>query len=130
MSILDKLMPFRRLTNCPFRFTGELCTMQNATARSARRFIRSNAPAMAETLEPRRMLSVSITTWHDDVARTGVNASETQLTPANVRSASFGKLFSYPVDGQQYAEPLYVSNLNMGALGTHDVVFVATQHNS
>lgn len=90
----------------------------------------SHAPAMVETLEPRRLLSVSITTWHDDVARTGMNASETQLTPTNVRSASFGKLFSYPVDGQQYAEPLYVSNLNMGALGTHDVVFVATQHNS
>ena len=31
--------------------------------------------------------------------------------------------------GQVYAEPLYVSNLNMGALGTHNVVFVATENN-
>jgi hypothetical protein len=74
--------------------------------------------------------STDVLTWHDDVARTGVNATETQLTPANVNSSSFGKLFSEPLDGQLYAEPLYVSHLNMGALGTHDVVFVATEHNS
>ncbi|HVT28060.1 MAG TPA: LamG-like jellyroll fold domain-containing protein, partial [Lacipirellulaceae bacterium] len=38
-------------------------------------------------------------------------------------------LFSYNVTGQVYAEPLYVSNLNMGALDTHNVVFVATENN-
>src|SRR5690348_17650012 len=98
--------------------------------RKVRTAARSHPAARAEALEARYLLSVDVLTWHDDLARTGLNANETQLTPANVRAGSFGKLFSYPVDGQQYAEPLYVSNLNMGALGTHDVVFVATMNNS
>lgn len=82
-----------------------------------------------ELLEPRCMLSVNVTTWHNDLTRQGLNTNETVLTPANVNSGTFGKLFSYAVTGQVYAEPLYVSNLNMGALGTHNVVFVATQNN-
>src|SRR6478735_399459 len=82
-----------------------------------------------ETLEPRCMLSVNVTTWHNDLTRQGLNNNETILTPANVNSSTFGKLFSYPVTGQVYAAPLYVSNLNMGALGTHNVVFVATEDN-
>jgi hypothetical protein len=82
-----------------------------------------------EQLEPRCMLSVNVTTWHNDLTRQGDNTAETILTPANVNSANFGKLFSYAVTGQVYAEPLYASNLNMGALGTHNVVFVATENN-
>ncbi len=82
-----------------------------------------------EQLEPRCMLSVNVTTWHNDLTRQGDNTGETVLTPANVNSANFGKLFSYAVTGQVYAEPLYASNLNMGALGTHNVVFVATENN-
>src|SRR6476660_5796253 len=82
-----------------------------------------------ETLEPRCMLSVNVTTWHNDLTRQGLNTNETILTPANVNSGTFGKLFSYAVTGQVYAEPLYVSNLAMGVLGTHNVVFVATQNN-
>ena len=71
-----------------------------------------------ELLEPRCMLSVNVTTWHNDLTRQGLNTNETVLTPANVNSGTFGKLFSYAVTGQVYAEPLYVSNLAMGALGT------------
>src|SRR4051812_3357095 len=82
-----------------------------------------------EQLEPRCMLSVNVTTWHNDLTRQGLNTNETVLTPANVNSGTFGKLFSYAVTGQVYAAPLYVSNLNMGALGTHNVVFVATEDN-
>src|SRR4051794_27955230 len=82
-----------------------------------------------EQLEPRCMLSVNVTTWHNDLTRQGDNTAETILTPANVNSGNFGKLFSYAVTGQVYAEPLYASNLNMGALGTHNVVFVATENN-
>src|SRR4051812_28721612 len=82
-----------------------------------------------EQLEPRCMLSVNVTTWHNDLTRQGLNSSETILTPANVNSSAFGKLFSYAVTGQVYAEPLYASDLAMGALGTHNVVFVVTQNN-
>jgi len=68
-------------------------------------------------------------THHNDTYRTGQNNSETALTPGNVNKTQFGKLFSYPVDGQTYAEPLWMPNVNIG--GTlHNVVFVATEHDS
>jgi hypothetical protein len=61
--------------------------------------------------------------------RTGLNSSETVLTPANVNSTQFGKLFSLPVDGQLFAQPLYVPSLTIGSK-VHNVLFVATQHDS
>jgi hypothetical protein len=74
-------------------------------------------------------LAVSVVTQHNDLARTGANTSETILTPGNVSSNNFGKLFSDSVDGQVYAQPLYVQNLNIAG-GMRDVVFVCTESNS
>jgi hypothetical protein len=71
----------------------------------------------------------SVLTYHNDDARDGQYLEEVSLTPANVNSTQFGKLLAYPVDGQVYAQPLYMPGLNIAG-GTHDVVFVVTQNNS
>jgi hypothetical protein len=44
---------------------------------------------------------VSVTTQHNDNLRTGANLNETLLTPANVNSGQFGKLYSVALDGQR-----------------------------
>jgi hypothetical protein len=71
----------------------------------------------------------AVLTYHNNDTRDGAYTQEVTLTPSNVNSNQFGKLFSYPVDGQIYAQPLYVPQLNING-GTHDVVFVETQNNS
>ena len=73
---------------------------------------------------------VSVTTYHNDNVRSGENTQETILTPANVNSSGFGKLFSVTVDGYVYAQPLYMSNVQNIGGGTHNVVYVATEHDS
>lgn len=73
--------------------------------------------------------AAEVLTQHNDQWRTGANTSEASLTPANVNANQFGKLFSYPVDGYVYAQPLYVQNLSISG-GTHNVVYVATMENS
>jgi len=72
----------------------------------------------------------SVLTYHNDTSRTGQNIAETVLTPVNVSSDRFGKLFSQRVDGDVYAQPLYIAKLAIPGKGTHDVVVVATEANS
>lgn len=71
-----------------------------------------------------------VATFHNDNARTGQNTLETILTPDNVNAAQFGKLYSFPVDGYVYAQPLYMPQVAMPGNGIHNVVIVATQHDS
>ena len=73
---------------------------------------------------------VSVTTFHNDNFRSGQNVQETVLTPGNVNSNLFGKLFSTTVDGFVYAQPLYMPNVQNIAGGTHNVLYVATEHDS
>ncbi len=71
-----------------------------------------------------------VATYHNDNARTGQNTTETILTPDNVNPSHFGKLYSYPVDGYIYAQPLYIPQVAIPGNGIHNVVLVATQHDS
>ncbi len=73
---------------------------------------------------------VTVPTWRYDLTHAGQNTSETALTPANVNESMFGKLFSQTVDGSVYAQPLYVPGLTMGDGLVHNVLFVATEHDS
>jgi hypothetical protein len=65
-------------------------------------------------------------TSHGDNARTGANTNEVLLTPSNINKNNFGRLFSYPLDYQSLAQPLYVPNVNIPGKGPHNVVYVAT----
>ena len=90
---------------------------------------------------PSASMTVAVTdlkgvfTWHNDVARDGVNAQEYALTPGpstapgTVNTATFGKRASCTVDGAVYAQPLWVANA-MVAGAQHNLVLVATQHDS
>src|SRR6202158_4244491 len=73
--------------------------------------------------------SPGVLSYHNDNLRTGLNSAETVLTPSNVNSTQFGKLFSWPVDGQIFGQPLYVPSLTIGSQ-VHNVIFVATEHDS
>jgi hypothetical protein len=70
-----------------------------------------------------------ILTQHYDNGRTGQNTGETTLTPANVNSTTFGKIFTLGVDGYVYAQPLYVPGVNIAGT-VHNVLYVATEHDS
>ncbi len=74
--------------------------------------------------------TTDVLTYHNDIARTGQNLTETMLTTSNVTSAKFGKLGFYPVDGLVDAEPLYARNVPVPNNGTHNLLLVATEHGS
>jgi hypothetical protein len=68
-------------------------------------------------------------TYHNDLARDGVNAQEYALTTSTVNTTTFGKLFSCPVDGAVYTQPLWVPGFTIGG-SVHNLLIVATQHDS
>ncbi len=74
--------------------------------------------------------TIGVLTQHNDNARTGANLSETILNTSNVKAGQFGKLFELKVDGQVYAQPLYVGGVSLADETIHNIVFVATMHNS
>jgi len=112
-------------------------SFKNSLRRRRQASLKSAAWAV-ELLEKRICLSTNILSFHDNTASTGLNDTEVQLTPANVKTGTFGKLFTTSVDGEVYAEPLVDTgvtiangvNTTFGAAGVHDVVFVATENDT
>src|SRR5271156_4509865 len=88
----------------------------SVTSNSATLTVNAAAPATTDVL-----------TYHNDIARTGQNLTETTLTTSNVASATFGKLGFYSVDGLVDAQPLYASNVAVPNSGTHNVLIVPTE---
>lgn len=70
-----------------------------------------------------------VLTYHNGQGRDGVNSREFALSSLSVKTATFGKLFSCAVDGAIYTQPLWLKGVSIAG-GTHNVIFVATQHDS
>jgi hypothetical protein len=82
------------------------------------------------TAAPWSAAQVNVTTQKYDNSRSGLNLQEHILTPSNVNVNTFGKLFSNPVDGEIVGQPLFIPNVAIPGLGSHNTVFVATMHDS
>ncbi len=86
-------------------------------------------PAKTATLTAYVTDLAGVTTYHNDLARDGLNSQEYALTTTTVATGTFGKLFTCPTDGAVYAQPLWMPNVTVS--GTrHNVIFAATQHDS
>jgi hypothetical protein len=96
--------------------------------------LQSNPPLSASagvTVVPLNTFT-GVYSWRNDNRLTGQNAQEAVLTPLSVSSttgSTFKKLFGCAVDGQIFAQPLYVANVMIGSI-SHNVVYVATEHDS
>jgi hypothetical protein len=87
------------------------------------------AQAVLFLLLPLTASAVNVVTQHNDNLRTGANLNEYVLTASNVTNTQFGKLFTRAVDGQIYAQPLYVHAVTISNQ-VRNVVYVCTEHNS
>ena len=116
-----RLMGHPQITRTIGTFAGDLTFLRRSTILRVALFhgVLLSASALAQ-----------VTTYHYDTARTGATLTETTLTTSNVNVNTFGKLFSLAVDGQIYAQPLYVPNVTIPQQGVHNVVYVTTQNNS
>jgi len=89
----------------------------------------SSSPSQSVTENPPGNFA-GVLMWRGDASEKGLYGSETTLTTANVNPNQFGRVGSFQADGLVMAQPLYVTNLDMGSGGTHSVVIVATENDS
>ena len=90
----------------------------------------SVVPAVLFALTLPMFAQVNVLTYQYDNTRAGANLNESTLNKSNVNATTFGKLFAYPVDGYVYGQPLYAGSVNVPNKGIHNVVYVATEHDS
>jgi hypothetical protein len=131
---------FSQTNNCPASLQSRAtCSVQVAFTptvmgtRAGTLTITTSAASTAQTVNLAGLGTgplAGVFTQRYDNGRTGANTQETFLTASNVTESQFGKLFSLPVDGQVYAQPLYMQNVSIPSQGAHNVVFIATQHDS
>lgn len=134
MTILPLLVPPTAVLTasdrdaCPGPLTSLSSSQSAASHRSPRTpFPPPSLVLLLLFLLPLAALSQSVTTQQYTNARIGIQSQETVLTPSNVSASSFGKLFSLPVAGHVYAQPLYVAALTLPDNTVHNVLFVATE---
>jgi outer membrane protein assembly factor BamB len=85
---------------------------------------------LAATIFTTSAFATDVTTYHNDIARTGQNLNETILNLGDVNSTSFGLLFTMPVDGIIDAEPLYLASIAIPNQGIHNVLYAVTENDS
>jgi fibronectin type 3 domain-containing protein len=111
-------------------------TNANAIHKNRQRGNSAVNQAVIESLEARQLMSTNVLNYRD--GQLGTNTTETTLSPANVKTGSFGKLYTTALDGNVYAEPLLVNaetitagvNTTAGAAGTYNVVYAETENDS
>jgi len=82
------------------------------------------------SLIPSIAKSQNVLTFHNDVTRSGIQWKETTLNPTSVNSTTFGKVLTFTADADVYAQPLYVSQFKMSDGQLHNVLLVATEHDT
>src|ERR1700751_1060272 len=119
------------LLSKPVRFYAQVSRFSVQKPR-ANRALRAVALSLAALLSCARAATAqtNVVTQRYDISRSGANTNETILTTSNVNATPFGKLFSQTVDGQIYAQPLYLPGISIPSKGSHNVIFVATEHDS
>ncbi|MGA3102877.1 MAG: hypothetical protein ABSD53_00255 [Terriglobales bacterium] len=108
-----------------------LYTAPAATAQHAIAAAPTSYPALTATttLTVINTKPGAVLTYHNDDSRDGAFTQETTLTTANVNSSQFGRIAAYTVDGQIYAQPLYLPAVSIAG-GDHAVVYTVTQNNT
>jgi hypothetical protein len=118
---------FRAWLNPPGKVASAI---QFAAPRAGRLGAVLRATLFAVAMATAQQAGAQVTTSQYDNARTGANTQETALTPSNVDAKQFGKIHTFVVDGDIYAQPLFLHGLEFPGKGKHNAVFVATEHDS